>query len=141
MPNKKKKRTNTEMSFSPEQVQMDKTITAQEMFKDKEYFKDLLREILDEKFREYLQPVKENIAALEIKVNEIDNKHSERINKLVEENRRLKDEIVKLEGYQRKNNCNKFYCNLTFCKLNTYLILTNAYLVLWRQNAATNKNI
>ena len=38
-------------------------------------------------------------------------------------------------------NCNKFYCNLTFCKLNTYLILTNAYLVLWRQNAATNKNI
>ena len=108
MPNKKKKRTNTEMSFSPEQVQMDKTITAQEMFKDKEYFKDLLREILDEKFREYLQPVKENIAALEIKVNEIDNKHSERINKLVEENRRLKDEIVKLEGYQRKNNI-RFY--------------------------------
>ena len=39
------------------------------------------------------------------------------------------------------HNCNKFYCNLTFCKLNTYLILTNAYLVLWRQNAATNKNI
>ena len=41
----------------------------------------------------------------------------------------------------RAGDCNKFYCNLTFCKLNTYLILTNAYLVLWRQNAATNKNI
>ena len=40
-----------------------------------------------------------------------------------------------------QSNCNKFYCNLTFCKLNTYLILTNAYLILWRQNAATNKNI
>ena len=41
----------------------------------------------------------------------------------------------------QETKCNKFYCNLTFCKLNTYLILTNAYLVLWRQNAATNKNI
>ena len=28
-------------------------------------------------------------------------------------------------------NCNKFYCNLTFYKLNTYLILTSACLVLW----------
>ena len=27
-------------------------------------------------------------------------------------------------------NCNKFYCNLTFYKLNTYLILTSACLVL-----------
>ena len=27
--------------------------------------------------------------------------------------------------------CNKFYCNLTFYKLNTYLILTSACLVLW----------
>ena len=109
MPNIKKKRINTEMSFSPEQVQMDKIITAEEMYKEKKYFKDLLGEILDEKFREYLQPVKENIAVLEIRVHEIDSKHSERINKLVEENRRLKDEIVKLEGYQRKKNNVKFY--------------------------------
>ena len=28
-------------------------------------------------------------------------------------------------------NCNKFYCNLTFYKLNTYRILTSACLVLW----------
>ena len=28
-------------------------------------------------------------------------------------------------------NCNKFYCNLTFYKLNTYLILTSACLCLW----------
>ena len=27
----------------------------------------------------------------------------------------------------QNTNCNKFYCNLTFCKLNTYLILTNAH--------------
>ena len=72
MPNIKKKRTNTEMSFSTEQVQMDKIITAEEMYKDKKYFKDLLGEILDEKFREHLQPVKENIAVLEIRVHEID---------------------------------------------------------------------
>ena len=26
------------------------------------------------------------------------------------------------------SNCNKFYCNLTFYKLNTYLILTSACL-------------
>ena len=37
-------------------------------------------------------------------------------------------------------NCNKFYCNLTFYKLNTYLILTSACLVLWSKNVSTDKN-
>ena len=36
--------------------------------------------------------------------------------------------------------CNKFYCNLTFYKLNTYLILTSACLVLWSKNVSTDKN-
>ena len=39
-----------------------------------------------------------------------------------------------------KTNCNKFYCNLTFYKLNTYLILTSACLVLWSKNVSTDKN-
>ena len=33
--------------------------------------------------------------------------------------------------YKDELNCNKFYCNLIFYKLNTYLILTSACLVLW----------
>ena len=37
-------------------------------------------------------------------------------------------------------NCNKFYCNLTFYKLNTYLILTSACLGLWSKNVSTDKN-
>ena len=37
-------------------------------------------------------------------------------------------------------NCNKFYCNLSFYKLNTYLILTSACLVLWSKNVSTDKN-
>ena len=37
-------------------------------------------------------------------------------------------------------NCNKFYCNLTFYKLNTYLIFTSACLVLWSKNVSTDKN-
>ena len=37
-------------------------------------------------------------------------------------------------------NCNKFYCNLTFYKLNTYLIVTSACLVLWSKNVSTDKN-
>ena len=43
--------------------------------------------------------------------------------------------LYKLQLVQNLNlyitYCNKFYCNLTFYKLNTYLILTNACLVLW----------
>ena len=43
--------------------------------------------------------------------------------------------------YARRDlNCNKFYCNLTFYKLNTYLILTSACLVLWSKNVSTDKN-
>ena len=40
----------------------------------------------------------------------------------------------------KRINCNKFYCNLTFYKLNTYLILTSACLVLWSKNVSTDKN-
>ena len=37
-------------------------------------------------------------------------------------------------------NCNKFYCNLTFYKLNTYLILTSAWFGFVEQNVSTDKN-
>ena len=38
-------------------------------------------------------------------------------------------------------NCNKFYCNLTFYKLNTYLILTFKCLFGFvEQNTSTDKN-
>ena len=40
----------------------------------------------------------------------------------------------------RQMNCNKFYCNLTFYKLNTYLILTSAWFGFVEQNVSTNKN-
>ena len=36
-------------------------------------------------------------------------------------------------------NCNKFYCNLTFYKLNTYLILTSAWFGFVEQNVSTDK--
>ena len=39
-----------------------------------------------------------------------------------------------------RNNCNKFYCNLTFYKLNTYLILTSAWFGFVEQNVSTDKN-
>ena len=39
-----------------------------------------------------------------------------------------------------RNNCNKIYCNLTFHKLNTYLILTSAWFGFVEQNASTNNN-
>ena len=45
-----------------------------------------------------------------------------------------------LSDFVQKTNCNKFYCNLTFYKLNTYLILTSACLVLWSKNVSTDKN-
>ena len=37
-------------------------------------------------------------------------------------------------------NCNKFYRNLTFCKLNTYLILASACFGLLEQNGSTDKS-
>ena len=37
-------------------------------------------------------------------------------------------------------NCNKFYCNLTFYKLNTYLILTSACFGLVEQNTSTDES-
>ena len=37
-------------------------------------------------------------------------------------------------------DCNKFYCNLTFYKLNTYLILTSAWFGFVEQNVSTDKN-
>ena len=42
--------------------------------------------------------------------------------------------------FLKRTECNKFYCNLTFYKLNTYLILTSACLVLWSKNVSTDKN-
>ena len=51
------------------------------------------------------------------------------------------DEHTFLSSRQNKlYNCNKFYCNLTFCKLNTYLILTSACFGLVEQNASTDKS-
>ena len=40
----------------------------------------------------------------------------------------------------KRTNCNKFYCNLTFYKLNTYLILTSAWFGFVEQNVSTDKN-
>ena len=54
---------------------------------------------------------------------------------LDQSNQTLIKRVIELE-----TNCNKFYCNLTFYKLNTYLILTSACLVLWSKNISTNKN-
>ena len=48
--------------------------------------------------------------------------------------------IVHWIGCINAIKCNKFYCNLTFYKLNTYLILTSACLVLWSKNVSTDKN-
>ena len=47
---------------------------------------------------------------------------------------------IKTPAQKKIPNCNKFYCNLTFYKLNTYLILTSACLVLWSKNVSTDKN-
>ena len=48
--------------------------------------------------------------------------------------------VKRYKRHIREINCNKFYCNLTFYKLNTYLILTSACLVLWSKNVSTDKN-
>ena len=49
-------------------------------------------------------------------------------------------EMISVTMLACSTNCNKFYCNLTFYKLNTYLILTSAFLVLWSKNVSTDKN-
>ena len=100
----KKKRTNAEMSFSPEQTQMDTKCSTEERLKDKTYFKELLGELLDEKFTEYLKPVKKDIAALESRVESIENNYAVKISEVTKENENLKDEIHRLETYQRRNN-------------------------------------
>ena len=41
--------------------------------------------------------------------------------------------------FEKTSNCNKFYCNLTFYKLNTYLILTSAWFGFVEQNVSTDK--
>ena len=40
----------------------------------------------------------------------------------------------------KSTNCNKFYCNLTFYKFNTYLILASACFGLVEQNVSTNES-
>ena len=51
-------------------------------------------------------------------------------------------EVVKFiySSIATNRNCNKFYCNLTFYKLNTYLILTSAWFGFVEQNVSTDKN-
>ena len=50
------KRKHSKMSFSPEQTEKQKD--------DKQYFKELFREVLDEKFKEYLLPVEVDVLQL-----------------------------------------------------------------------------
>ena len=59
------KHKHSKMSFSPEQTEKQK--------EDKQYFKELFREVLDEKFKKYLLPVEVNVLQLR---EEIKNKRS-----------------------------------------------------------------
>ena len=86
------KRPHTDMFFSPENGNPNGN------------FKDVLREVLDEKLKEHIGPLKENICALEAGLSELTNKQKKDVEQLRSENENLKIHINKLETYQRKNN-------------------------------------
>lgn len=95
------KRLWTEMSFSPEgQDETEQTSLC-----------DLLSKMLDDKFKEYLTPVKDDISSLKasMETKQIENgsrfdKIEEHCKQLQAENNALKDKLNKLETFQRKNN-------------------------------------
>ena len=90
------KRKHSKMSFSPEQTEKQK--------EDKQYFKELFREVLDEKFKEYLLPVEVDVLQLREEIKNIKDQHTSAVKELKEENEKLKDQIQQMEHYQRKNN-------------------------------------
>ena len=97
------KRLFTEMSFSPDgKLQMDTS-----------ELRDILSDLLDEKLG-YLKPLAENVTELKAEINkqkEVISKSQtkvheleEGVNKLQLENKTLRQELGKLEQFQRKNN-------------------------------------
>ena len=95
------KRLNTEMEFSPEG----------KMSIDKESLRDLLGEVLEEKFESHLQPLKNDINALKKTIEKQKETHESEISALKEENQSLSEKnaslqshLERMESYQRKNN-------------------------------------
>ena len=81
------------MMFSPEQPEETKELTM-----------DMLRKVLDEKFKEYLSPVQKQVQDLHAEMQLLKTQHSKDINNLKSENNNLKEELQRLEVFQRKNN-------------------------------------
>ena len=67
------------MSSSAEQMQVDKKYSTEDRLKDKTYFRELLGELLDEKFTEYLNPVKKSVSDLEKKVINMEKEYANKI--------------------------------------------------------------
>ena len=88
------KRPNTEMLFSEESQPLP----------DKNYLRDLFSDILDEKFKEHLNPVKQQIERLKVEMDTMREKNETTVKELTLENKIL------LEFYQRKNNLR--LCNI-----------------------------
>ena len=74
----------------------------------KDNLKEILSELLDSKFQEHLQPIKTEVGELKNKLKSLDDAHKKEIHLIKQENRQLKDEIIRLEMFQRKNNV-RFY--------------------------------
>ena len=94
------KRHWTDMLFSPEQC-------GDMQNPDQETMKNYLREILDEKFNQHLQPLQNTIEELQKEVINLKKEHAREVKILKEENDRL-HKHVKLEGYQMRNNIRFF---------------------------------
>ena len=95
------KRHWTDMLFSPEQC-------GDMQNPDQETMKNYLREILDEKFNQHLQPLQNTIEELQKEVINLKKEHAREVKILKEENDRLHKHVVKLEGYQMRNNIRFF---------------------------------
>ena len=85
------------MLFSPEQCEGMQN-------PEQEMMKKYLRDILDEKFNQHLQPLQTTIAQLQIEVISMKEQHARDVKILKEENDKLHKHVhvVKLEGYQKE---------------------------------------
>ena len=99
MDNKKIKRSWMDMSFSPEQ---EASMT------QKDCLKEILSDLLDTKFKEYLKPITKEVKELQDKVKVMEDSHKRDIYEIKQENQKLKDDLRRLETFQRKNNV-RFY--------------------------------
>ena len=95
------KRLNTEMSFSPE----THTVI------DKKEWRSILSDLLEEKFETYMSPLQAELAEVKKDIKILKSNHEktttslqQKINNLETENTALKQQIEKVESYQRKNN-------------------------------------